>query len=210
MSAEERRLIGGTAFNLGNDEYSIHQIVYRWARRFLDLGRPAGAAKLMDAALGMKLFAEVPDFSPLTLDSLMVPDEGPEPSAFADFDVAQHPDRRIHEVYAAAYAALGDMPKARQYLAALDGTPMELTAVIVLAETLNRHRKWKDAIAILEEQLATPAGTSRQETIQAYILIANIQMESGNRAAAKTTLDNARKTLGKDKQFDAARRRLRL
>lgn len=211
LDPQERRVIAGTEFNLGNEEYSIHQIVYRWGRRFLDLGRHRGAVALMDHAIQLNIFGVVPDFSPLTLDSLMIPDNGLTPATFTDYEVAQHPDHRIHAIYAAGYAVLEDMEKARHYLTALEGSAMELSAVNVVAETLRMQQRWNEAIALLQERLASRAVNANHDaTVQAYILLAGIQLEAGNRIAAKATMDTARKLFPKHRQINAARRKFRL
>ena len=108
-----------TPFNLRNDSFGIHQIVYRWARRFIDTKQYQAAIVLMDAAAKHWIYAVVPNFSPLTLDSLMSPADAADPKTFDDFEVAHHPDTRAHEIYAAAHAGLDDMEAARRYLAAL-------------------------------------------------------------------------------------------
>ena len=48
-----------------------------------------------------------------------------QPKSFTDFEIAHHPDRRAHEIYATAYAGLGDWEKARAYLAALSAADLQ-------------------------------------------------------------------------------------
>jgi len=209
---ERRLLIAGTNFNLGNDSYSVHQIAYRWARRLLDLGRYRAALELMEQSVEQNIFAAVPNFSPLTIDSLMIPESSVAiPSSFAGYEVAQHPDWRAHVIYAASYSGLGDLARAREYLTALAGLPMELPAANIVAEVLRGQQKSNEALALLQESLSRRApNAGREATIQAYTLTAEIQAEAGNRSAAKTTLEVARKLVPKDKQIDAARRKLKL
>ena len=122
LTAADNRLITATVFNIRNDSHGIHEVVYRWAGRLLELRKWNDAIALMEVATRQNIFGVVPNFNPLTVDSLMWPADVQQPRAFADFEVAHHPDRRAHEIYAIAYAALGDWDKVRGYLAALNDT----------------------------------------------------------------------------------------
>jgi tetratricopeptide (TPR) repeat protein len=139
LTAEDRRLVMATAFNVRNDPQGIHEVAYRWAGRLLELQKWNEAIGLMDLAARQNIFGVVPNFNPLTIDSLMWPSDIQQPRAFSDFEVAHHPDRRAHEIYASAYAGLGDWEKARAYLAALQSSPNDLT------RATDAMRKWLPA-----------------------------------------------------------------
>ena len=139
LSAEARRLVTATAFNVRNDPHGIHQVVHRWAGRFLELQKWNEAIAVMDLAVKQNIFGVVPNFNPLTVDSLMWPADVQEPRAFADFEIAHHPERRAHEIYATAHAGLGDWEKARAYLAALQSSANELKLAT------DAMRKWLPA-----------------------------------------------------------------
>ena len=119
LSLEDRRKVAGTEFNRGNANYGIHQIVFRWASRAIELRDFALAQRIMDAAIRHKIFDLVPGLSIVTVDSLMIPPNGPVPADFAGFDVARHPDPRAHEVLALIYAGLGNVPRSEAFLPAL-------------------------------------------------------------------------------------------
>ena len=136
LTIEDRRLVTATAFNVRNDPHGIHEVVYRWAGRLLELQKWNEAIGLLDVAVRQNIFGAVPNFNPVTIDSLMWPSDVQQPRAFSDFEVAHHPDRRAHEVYAAAHAALNDWEKARAYLAALQGSADDLR------QATDAMRKW--------------------------------------------------------------------
>jgi len=119
LSLEDRPKVAGTEFNRGNANYGIHQIVFRWASRAIELRDFALAQRIMDAAMRHKIFDLVPGLSVLTVDSLMIPPNAPVPADFAGFDVARHPDPRAHEVLALIYAGLGNVPRSEAFLPAL-------------------------------------------------------------------------------------------
>ncbi len=89
------------------DDFGIHQVVYRWARRLIDAKQYREAIALMDLSVRHWIYAPVPGRSPLMIDSLMWPEDAADPKTFADFEVARHIYRRAHEIYAAAYAGFG-------------------------------------------------------------------------------------------------------
>jgi tetratricopeptide (TPR) repeat protein len=126
LSIQDRRLLTATAFNVRNDLQGIHEVVYRWAGRWLELQKWNEAIRVMDAASRQNIFGVVPNFNPLTIDSLMWPADVPQPREFTDFEVAHHPDRRAHEIYATAHGGLNDWEKARAYLAALQSAADDL------------------------------------------------------------------------------------
>src|SRR5207244_12094023 len=51
LTVEEKRLVTATVFNVKNDPQGIHEVVYRWAGRLLELQKWSDAIGLMDLAL---------------------------------------------------------------------------------------------------------------------------------------------------------------
>jgi hypothetical protein len=72
----------------------------------------------------------------ITIDSLMISPDTPDPKRFEDFEVLRHPDRRAHEILALANAGLGAAAKSEDYLKALNAT--DQTAIRQAAEALRR------------------------------------------------------------------------
>src|SRR5260370_40370926 len=75
LTAEEKRLVTATVFNVRNDAQGIHEVVYRWAGRLLELQKWNEAIGLMDLSIRQNIFGVVPDLTPLTVDSLMWPSD---------------------------------------------------------------------------------------------------------------------------------------
>ena len=134
LTIDDRRLVTATAFNIRNDSQGIHEVVHRWAGRLLELQKWNDAIGLIDLAVRQNIFGVVPNFNPLSIDSLMWPSDVRQPQSFNDFEVAHHPDRRAHEIYAAAYGAIGDWEKARAYVASLSGADLQ--------QATDAIRKW--------------------------------------------------------------------
>jgi tetratricopeptide (TPR) repeat protein len=135
LSPKDRQMVTATAFNVRNDLYGIHQVVYRWAGRVLEMQKWQDAIRLMDIAAQQNIFVQV-GTSPLTIDSLMWPADVAQPREVKDFEIAHHPDRRAHEIYAAGYAGLNDWERAKLYLAVLQPTPADLS------QAVENIRKW--------------------------------------------------------------------
>jgi tetratricopeptide (TPR) repeat protein len=109
-----------TAYNLGNEEFSIHQILFRWGERALEASDFAAARGLLELALEKGILGIVPGLEPTTVDSLMVPADTPRPSSFSDYEVALHPDRIAHELFVLSAAGLGDVDAVRTFLEAIE------------------------------------------------------------------------------------------
>jgi Tfp pilus assembly protein PilF len=120
LSLEDRQKITATAFNVRNENYGIHQIVYRWAMRMIELRDLTGAQNLMESSMRQKIFDFVPGASTTTVASLMSPADTKEPKTFADFEVAHNPDLRAHEILAVLYALQGNNTKSEDFLTALN------------------------------------------------------------------------------------------
>ncbi len=184
-----------TSFNLDNATFSLHAILLRWADRLLKAGEFAGASSLLAKMMERRVFAPVPNFSPLTIDSLMVPDDGPPPQRFPDFEVAFHPDRRVHEALAVASAGRGDIPQSLAYLAALETNGPDLELRLRLADRLAECGAGAGAERLLRRTLsdrreAAPSDLS-EPVRRGYLLLAAIQLADGRRRAASRTLDEA-------------------
>ncbi len=205
----EQRLVTSTAFNFGNDAHGIHQVVYRWALRLIEQREYARALELMERALERNIFGIVPDFSPLTIDSLMFPEDAVDPSGFADFEIAYHPDRRAHEVYAAA-TVVSDADGVGIYLEALEPTGPDVGARMLVARTLRVEDRLGDAIGFLDDVVAGQDRVrDRQQLPAAYVLLAEIQCESGDCSAGIQTLEQGLELFPDDEGIRDAIRRMR-
>jgi tetratricopeptide (TPR) repeat protein len=109
-----------TRYNLGNEEFSIHRTLYRWAERMLEISDFDGARGLLELAMEKGILGVVPGLEPTTVDSLMVSADSPRPSSFSDYEVAFHPDRRAHELLVLSAAGMGDIDGVRTFLAAIE------------------------------------------------------------------------------------------
>ncbi len=189
IDGAEQRLVGGTAFNLGNDAHGIHQIVFRWALRLIEGREYSRALELMDRAVELNIFGIVPDFSPLTIDSLMYPEDAVNPSEFSDSEIAYHPDRRAHEIYAAA-TVVRELDAVEVYLEALEPTVPDVGARMLVARTLRGEQRPEDAIDLLDDVIREQAGIrDRRQLPAAYVLLAEIQCESGDCPLGIQTLE---------------------
>ena len=209
ISPAELRLVTSTAFNFGNDAHGIHQTVYRWALRLIEQREYARALELMERALDRNVFGIVPDFSPLTIDSLMFPEDALDPSQFADFEIAYHPDRRAHEVYAAA-RAVSDADGVGVYLEALEETGPDVGIRMLVARTLRVEDRLGDAIGFLDDVVAGQDRVrERQQLPAAYVLLAEIQCEAGDCGAGIQTLERGLELFPDDEGIRDAIRRMR-
>ena len=185
-----------TSFNLDNREFSLHAMILRWVDRLLDAGSYAAARRVLQAALEGQIFAPVPDFSPLTIDSLMVPDSlGHPPAVFSDFEVVHHPDRRVHEAMFLASAERIGLTEALQYLEALEKDGTELDLRNRLAERLAAGGDSEDATELLGNtitRLKTAGSLNRSEHLKSiYLCLTDLQLKTGRTLEAKRTLDEA-------------------
>ena len=189
ITTAEQALVAGTTFNLGNDAYGIHQIIYRWALRLIEGRRYTQALELMDRAVELNIFGIVPDFSPLTIDSLMYPEDALDPSAFRDFEIAYHPDRRAHEIYSAA-TVVGDIDAVDVYLEAIEPAGPDIGARMLMARTLRIEQRPEDAISFLDDVISGQESIrERGELPAAYVLLAEVQCEAGDCAQGVRTLE---------------------
>ena len=209
LEGAELALVTGTEFNLGNDVHGIHQIVYDWALRSVESGEYTGALGLMDRAVELNIFGIVPDFSPLTIDSLMYPEDALDPSEFADFEIAYHPDRRVHEIYAAA-TVVGDTDGVGIYLEALEGAGPDVGARMLLARTLRNEERPEEAIGFLDDVVAGQDRVRDREQLPgAYVLLAEMQCETGDCAGGIETLESGLQLFPDDEGISDALRRMR-
>ncbi len=184
-----------TFFNLGNEDFSLHALILRWVDRLLEVGRYGSARQLLDKAIAEQIFAEVPDYRPLTIDSLMVPDEDRSPSVFSDFEVALHPDPRVHEALFLATAGQDDLAGALQYLKALEGKGPDLDLRSRLAGRLGEGGAFAPAAEFLEQTLAQRRASDpsdRSEMLRdGFLLLAELQRRAGHPLEAERTLESA-------------------
>ena len=209
LDRSELALVAGTEFNLGNDAHGIHQIVYDWALRSVESGEYTRALGLMDRAVEMNIFGIVPDFSPLTIDSLMYPEDALDPREFADFEIAYHPDRRVHEIYAAA-TVVRDTDGVGIYLEALEGAGPDVGARMLLARTLRNEGRPEEAIGFLDDVVAGQDRVRDRERLPgAYVLLAEMQCETGDCAGGIETLESGLQLFPDDEGISDALRRMR-
>lgn len=189
FSGAEKKLVASTAFNLGNPDYGIHGTVTRWANRLLERDRFREALEMMDAAVRHWLFAPVPDYSPLTIDSLAVPEDADEPRGFSDFEVLHHPDRRAHAIYCRAHAGLGEPEHTRRYLEGLETSRKDLALRIEAARLLERNELTREAMALLEEAAeVSPEAYDARELAALFMTMAELHLHRGNRGEAREAL----------------------
>ncbi len=192
-----------TSFCLGNRELSPHGLVLRWMERALVEDRPEDARRLFELALERKLFAPVPDLSPLTLDRLMVPDGEPLPQAFADFEVDQHPDPQLHRLLARVWARLAGPDGAEEYLAALPDSGDPRLRLQIAREAV-RGGFERAVVAWLRNSVGEAAGETA--TADLFWLLAELEHRQGQVEEAIRTLTRAARLFPEDARFP---RRLR-
>jgi tetratricopeptide (TPR) repeat protein len=203
LDMETRKKIAGTAFNSRNESFGIHQLIHTWAMRRIEERDYRGALELMDSAMRQYIFGVIP---PSIIDSLMIPPDNPEPKRIEEFDIEHHPERRAHEIFAAAYAGMGDLAKAREYLAPLESAYRDVVTRRTLAEVLRRERKLDEAALLLTQGLENSRPDTAEETLAAaYILAADILCEAGRCAEGRQLLEAGRARLPESKALREAR-----
>ncbi len=186
----ERRRVAGTRFNLQNEAHGIHQIVYRWAMRMISVRDYDRAENLMARAGDVMLYSPVPDFSPLTIDSLMYPEDTDEAQEFADFEISHHPDERAHEIYAILRALTGSGEQLAVYLEALEAVGPDIGIRMSVARTLARESRFDAAIPVLETIVLNQETVIADESLPSvYVLLAEMECSSGDCARALETLE---------------------
>jgi tetratricopeptide (TPR) repeat protein len=209
LTLEERHLVAGVYLNLRNERYGIHGTIRRWAQRLIDESNYSGALRLLDEAADRKIFGAVPGLSPLTIDSLMLPPDDPDPRRFSDFEVAHHPDRGVHEAYAAAYAGLGDLDQVRRYLAAVETAQPDLAGRLAAAKAFRREENWNGAVILLKEILTPELVSSEKELgTEALLLLADSQCLAGDCAAGRGTLETGIKLFPDNRAIKDALRKM--
>jgi tetratricopeptide (TPR) repeat protein len=210
LKREERPSLLSVYFNLGNVRFGIHPKVCLWALRFIEGRDYSGAMRLLDEANRQNIFGVVPGISPLTIDSLMIPPENPEPKQFSDFDVAHHPDRGVHEAYAAAHAGMGNLGEVGKYLMALETAKPNLPARMAVARVFQQEQKWDSAIALLKECLTSADITAYKDLLpEVFILLADIQCQAADCAAGRDTLEAGLKLSPDSKAIKEAMQRMK-
>ena len=189
MSDQERQWVGGTDFNLQNEDYGIHALVSRWGRRMLEEGDASAALQMLEAALGQRIFGQVPGLSSPHLAPLMWPQGRDEPQKLDEFEMKSLFDAQAHRVYAAALAAAGRILEARSYLAVLEPQSPDLEARLLISRSLSRGDQWGGAASFLMGFLdRTPQQDQEEKLAEAYLLLAELQCRSGDCPAGELTL----------------------
>ena len=190
LDPDERRGIAGTRFNLRNEEYGIHEIVYRWAMRMIGERDYVGAEALMTRARDLNLYAPVPDFSPLTIDSLMYPEDAVNPQVFTDFEISHHPDERAHEIYAILIAVAGSSDEVPTYLETFEGRGPNIGIRMSVAETLRQESMFSEAVPVLEPIVSNVEQVLDRESLPSvYVLLAELECSAGDCVGALETLE---------------------
>ena len=120
----------------------------------------------------------------------MVPEDATELEDVFDFEIAHHPDRRPHEVYATANAVLEGLDEGRTYLAALEPDEPDIAVRLSMAEALRLEQQWDDAGRVLEEVLSSPSVSDQPLLVSVFTLLADIKCEGGDCDAARDVLEN--------------------
>ncbi len=179
LDEKELRTVGSTTFNFENEAQGVHQWVIDWARRRLERSEYEAGQRLLETALQKRIFAVVPGYQPLTIDSLMVPGNAEGLESFADFEVAHHPDSRIHVLLAALRAGAGDVRQALHYLSAVETSGTHIEGRTLVCSVLGREGLLEDAISLLEPAVESAFREGSPET-EAMILLARLHCRSGN------------------------------
>lgn len=205
LEGEDLEKVTATAFNFQNEERGVHGIVHRWGLRLLAQGRFQEAKDLMRTAIDKWIFGVVPNYRPLTVDSLMTPDDAERPSRFGDFEVAHHADERAHGILAAAAAGLGQMEELQRYLEALDAHGVNLRVRLSVAEALERSQRPNEALQLLSAAVSEADDTPG--LAEAFVLLAEIHCRTGDCEAARDVLKAGLNRLpGSPKIEDALRK----
>ena len=192
-----------TSFNLGNTRYSVHASVCLWIDRALESSDYGLARTLLDTAFQKNIFAAVPDFTPLTIDSLMVPDNEPIQEAFSDYEVARHPDIRAHRLLALVQAGTGsDSNSITETLAALESEFPALGLRIEVARMLVAEARMAEALNILSGGLGGIPDSVPQENYsglkEAVLFYADLSEKLGDPRPAFRFIEEARRFLPND------------
>ena len=191
LDPDERRRIAGTRFNLRNEEHGIHEIIYRWAMRMIGEGDYAQAQAVMDRAEELSLYARVPGFLPLTIDSLMYPEDVVDAEVFADFEISHHPDERAHEIYAILEAVTGTIEEVPTYLETFEGPRPHIGIRMSVAQILRQESMFEDAVPLLEAIVEGPEQDPTTALPSVYVLLADLECSAGDCARALETLESA-------------------
>jgi tetratricopeptide (TPR) repeat protein len=211
LSEQERPLIAGMEFNVNNDLHSIHQVVYRWASRMVELEQYDQAGQLMERSGELNIFTPLPDFSPLTIDSLMVPTGEEDAQEFADFEIRFHPDPRAHEIYAVVAAVTESVDDAEVYFEALEGNAGPDASVrLSVARALDRESMTTEVITILNEVVDNQEQVLARDALPAtYVLLAEAECGAGDCDAGIQTLETGLALFPDDPLIEDALDRLR-
>jgi tetratricopeptide (TPR) repeat protein len=211
LTEVEKTLVGSTTFNLRNGQHSVHQLVYQWGLRLIEEQEYRAALELLETSTQQNLLGRVPGLEPITIDSLMIAEDVPAPQEFSDYEIAYHPDRRAHELYATALAGSGDLTRALEYLPSTEGRQPDLTIRLAVAKTLEKQQAWSEAVSILEAVLAdTSSGFDPELLAEAFVVTTRAQCQSGNCEAGRATLERGRAVLPDSERIRTAGRQLGL
>ncbi|MEE8350205.1 MAG: tetratricopeptide repeat protein [Acidobacteriota bacterium] len=205
LGEAEKTLVGSTLFNLRNEQHSVHQLVYRWGLRLIEQQNYSAALELLETSSRQNILGQVPELVPITIDSLMIAEDVPDPQEFNDYEIAYHPDRRAHQLYATALAGSGDLSRALEYLPAIEGRQPDLKIRLAMAKTLLAEQLWHEAIPILEVVLTdTDSSVDSELLAEAFVVTAQAQCQSGDCEAGRATLERGRAVLPDSERIKSA------
>lgn len=207
---EEDPVLLTTEFNLGNAEFSIHEQLLQWIERANRIGAYQTALDLFGLADQARIFGEVPDYSPPSIDRLMRPSQEATPESFSEFDVALHPDFQAHRLLAVALAGTGRLPEATRLLEALESAGRDYTTRLQMAQALAGHEGGRtEAITFLQEGLDEAAVPDQGgEQLEVLWLLAELHLLEGNRDGAVETLREGLRLVPDESRFRGRLREL--
>ena len=209
LTEAEKTLVASTTFNLRNEPRSIHQLVFQWGLRLIEERDYSAVLELLETSTRQHILGRVPGLTEITVDSLMIAEDVPEPQEFGDYEIAYHPDRRAHQLYAAALAGSGNLPQALEYLPAAEGRQPDLTIRLAMANTLQEEQMWPEVVSILEVVLAdTDANYDPELLAEAFVVTAQAQCQSADCESGRTTLERGRAVLPDSERIRTAVRQL--
>ncbi len=193
-----------------NETQGIHELVYRFGLRLAELGDTIRLSQLLQRSFDLMIFAQVPGLQTITVDSLMRPEDVTSPQSFSDFEVAHHPDRRAHELFARRFALGGDVGRALTYLAAFEGTGPDLGLRLALAESLAATERFDDVREVLEVGLQAGAGSGESEdvVVAVYLLQSQALCQTGDCEASRRLLERGIERFPNNRELKEALRQL--
>jgi predicted Zn-dependent protease len=133
-----------------------------------------------------------------------------DPRDVAEFDIAHHPERRAHEVYALAHAGAGSLDRALEYVPALETARPDLPLRVALARVLQRRGQPAEGARLLRPAAFDPRVPKNDPALPgAIVRAAELECAAGDCARARETLAAGRRLLPGNAVLEEAARKLR-